>query len=85
MLGLVVHACNPSTWGGRNRRLGYMQDSVSKNRKRKKASFSKNKTRSGDLAQVLERLPSKSEALSSNPSTSPKSPNNVPAIDSVKI
>jgi hypothetical protein len=72
--GLVVQACNPSTWRWRQEdpnlevTLGYMVRPCLKKTKKQ----NKTKAWAAGLAQVIEHLPSKGKALSSNPSTAGK-------------
>jgi hypothetical protein len=60
--GCVAHACNPSYLGGGGRRILSLRTAQTKLVR----PYLKNK-RSGSVAQVVEHLPSKCEALSSNP------------------
>jgi hypothetical protein len=62
---MVVHACNPSYLGNRGRKITVQgQGKVSTKTPTEKHTKSK---RTGDMAQMVEYLPSKHEALSSSP------------------
>jgi hypothetical protein len=58
---LVAHACNPSHSGGRNQLL---QGQCRQNEARIYLKNSQHKKRAGRVAQVVERLPGKYEAMS---------------------
>jgi hypothetical protein len=66
----VVHACNSSYLG--NREIGRIMVQTSLGKKRDPISKITRAKRAGGVAQVVEPLPSKCKALSSNPKTKKK-------------
>jgi hypothetical protein len=64
----VVHACNPSYSGGRNQKDHSSKPAGKINCETLSQKYS-TQNRAGGVTQVIQCLPNKCEALSSNPST----------------